>query len=225
VKYSPAGNALWARTSTGSPSSDACYSISADPAGNVFLSGPYQSESITFGSTVLVNAAAPALDFYTVSYNSSGDINWAEGFGGIYDDAAYSICADSYGNLIAGGYFSSPSLAFGSIPLVNSYPGTEDLFIAKKTYSVDQTGITTKTTGKDLLIYPNPASSMLTVDFTNTGNTLRHLEIFNVDGKMMTSLTPAGDKVLVDVSEYPSGFYFVKVTTNSSVAQGKFCKE
>jgi len=55
VKYDPNGNVLWAK-SAGGTSNDMGKSCSTDANGNVFVTGYFDSPSITFGSTTLTNA-------------------------------------------------------------------------------------------------------------------------------------------------------------------------
>ena len=55
VKYDSNGNVLWAK-SAGGTSNDMGKSCSTDANGNVFVTGYFDSPSITFGSTTLTNA-------------------------------------------------------------------------------------------------------------------------------------------------------------------------
>src|ERR1035437_8078323 len=55
AKYDSIGNALWAK-SVGGTGRDVCYSVSADVGGNVFVTGNFNSPTITFGSTTVTNA-------------------------------------------------------------------------------------------------------------------------------------------------------------------------
>lgn len=100
VKYSSAGNPLWAiRTGNAVPQNDFPNSIVVDGSGNVFVTGksdqniaPVQSDN----------------DVMTVKYNSSGNIQWS---GPVYyagsrlssDDFGYSIFSDGANIYVAGG--------------------------------------------------------------------------------------------------------------------------
>jgi len=125
LKYSNAGNALWARR-TGGSSYDDGLSISADATGNVYATGNFHSASITFGSTTLTNSGAD--DMFIVKYNTSGTVQWARRAGGTSNDEGYGICT-SGGNVFITGTSNSASIKFGSITL----PGTggNDIFIVK----------------------------------------------------------------------------------------------
>ncbi|MBI3512165.1 MAG: T9SS type A sorting domain-containing protein [Bacteroidetes bacterium] len=126
VKYDPNGNVLWA-ISAGGAYSDAGYSVSTDPNGNVFLAGYFQSPTITFGSTTLTNNGAQ--NIFLTKYDPNGNVLWAKSSGGTGDDRAFSVNADTNGNVFITGYFQSPTITFGSSTLTNN--GLRDVFLAK----------------------------------------------------------------------------------------------
>jgi hypothetical protein len=217
VKYDASGNVIWANSSTNSTSSDATYSISADYSGNVFLTGPYQSDSITIGTTTLINNAAPNRNFYIVEYTSSGDVVWATGIGGSNDDAGYSICTDPEGNLIAGGYFTSPSLAFGETTLTNSFLGTNDLFVAKLESTASPILTTGMESDQNMIIYPNPFITSATIKFDPVLNNAE-MNIYNLFGQKIRKVNPvSGSKIQIARGNLTSGIYFVNITQDNKV--------
>jgi hypothetical protein len=118
-------NWQWAKK-TGSTSGEKCYSISTDEGGNLYTTGFFTSP-IFFGSFPLANAGSA--DIFIAKYDSSGNIVWAKSFGGANDEGGFGISSDSVGNIYATGYFSSPSITFGSTTLTNV--GGNDIFIVK----------------------------------------------------------------------------------------------
>lgn len=127
VKYDANGNALWAK-SAGGIYSDYATSVSTDASGNVLVAGWFASNSITFGSTTLVNAGI-APDIFIAKYDSNGNVLWAKSAGGTFSDQATSVSTDTSGNVLVTGYFFSPSIAFGSDTLNN--PSGPDMFVVK----------------------------------------------------------------------------------------------
>jgi hypothetical protein len=222
VKYDASGNVIWANSSKNSTSSDATYSISADCFGNVFLTGPYQSDSITIGSTTLINNAAPNRNFYIVEYNSSGDVVWATGIGGSNDDAGYSICTDPEGNLVAGGYFTSPSLTFGETTLTNSDSGTIDLFVAKLKSTTRPISINGTESDQHMIIYPDPFITTTTILFDPELNN-SELNIYDLFGQKLRTINHiSGSKMQIARGNLTSGIYFVNITQdNKIIATGK----
>ena len=208
---------IWANSSKNSTSSDATYSISADCFGNVFLTGPYQSYSITIGSTTLINNAAPNRNFYIVEYTSSGDVVWATGIGGSNDDAGYSICTDPEGNLIAGGYFTSPSLAFGETTLTNSGSGTIDLFVAKLESTRTPIFINGIISNQHMIIYPDPFITTATIIFNPMLNNAE-LNIYNLFGQKLRTINHiSGSKMQIARGNLTSGIYFVNITQDNKI--------
>ena len=58
-------------------------------------------------------------------------------------------------------------------------------------------------------IYPQPASQQVTIPYALTGNSDEQMEIYNVEGKLMTSLrvSAANNKATVSVKGFPAGIY------------------
>jgi hypothetical protein len=126
VKYDASGNVLWAN-SVGGTGPDGGSGISTDFADNIFVSGGFESPSIIIGTTVLTNAGSS--DIFTVKYNSSGAIIWANSAGGNNQEWALGNCTDADGNLLLTGYFLSSSLTLGTNVFTNA--GDYDLIVVK----------------------------------------------------------------------------------------------
>ena len=98
VKYNSAGVQQWAVPFAGPFNYDVGYAVSADTAGNVYVTGYVQVD----GSTG---------DALTVKYNSSGVQQWARTFEnpavGVHHDMTFSHALDAGGNLYATGYSGS----------------------------------------------------------------------------------------------------------------------
>src|ERR1035437_1803196 len=59
VKYDSFGNVIWANTSTNTATSNSMNSIWADNFGNIYTTGHFQDNTISFGSITLINNNAP----------------------------------------------------------------------------------------------------------------------------------------------------------------------
>lgn len=130
AKYDPSGNVLWAK-SAGGTTGDIGKSCSVDGIGNIIATGYFASSSISFGTTTLTTTG-PA-DFFIVKYDAMGTVLWAKSASGTGPDVPASCSTDPSGNIIATGYFTSPTLTFGSLtvtktPSVGSVP---NIFIVK----------------------------------------------------------------------------------------------
>jgi len=126
AKYDSSGNVLWAK-STGGNSSDEGYSIATDALANVYITGYYESLTITFGSYTLTNAGNQ--NIFLAKYDSSGNVLWAKSAGGTSSDIGTYVAADSSGNVYLTGDYLSSTITFASCTLSNA--GSDDAFLVK----------------------------------------------------------------------------------------------
>lgn len=181
VKYDSSGNVLWA-TSAGGTGADESKSIAVDANGNVLVIGHFTSLTITVGATTLTNTNG-STDIFIVKYDSSGNVLWATSAGGIFVDWGTSISADAGGNVLVTGFFSSPTIIFGSDTLTNVFGS--DVFIVKynpsgsvlwaigaggSTYSDEGRSIATDANG-NVLVTGSYASNPITFGTTTLANT------------------------------------------------------
>jgi len=114
TKYDNSGNLLWSRQ-PGTTAEDLSYGVSADNAGNVYITGT------TEGSLGGPNAGG--VDAFVNKYDGSGNILWSRQFGSTTHDYAQGLRADSAGNVYVTGY------TFGN--LVGFNAGQTDAFLFK----------------------------------------------------------------------------------------------
>ncbi|HWY36496.1 MAG TPA: T9SS type A sorting domain-containing protein, partial [Nitrosopumilaceae archaeon] len=131
AKYDFLGNVLWAKSAGGSDS-DCGNGLSTDASGNIYLTGYFQSSSVTFGGVTLVNATTTGTqDICVAKYNSSGNVMWAKSAGGTGQDFGFSLSANTLGNVFVTGGFYSSSITFGSTTLTHPSGSVDPLFIVK----------------------------------------------------------------------------------------------
>ncbi|MDP4266191.1 MAG: T9SS type A sorting domain-containing protein [Bacteroidota bacterium] len=70
---------------------------------------------------------------------------------------------------------------------------------------------------KSLNIYPNPVNNQLNI--INVGNS--QLKVYNTYGEEMISVEKAKDHTIIDMSNYASGTYFVKIFTKDGIVVKK----
>ncbi|MFA4852230.1 MAG: SBBP repeat-containing protein [Bacteroidales bacterium] len=128
AKFDAGGNALWAK-SAGGNYYDMSYSIKADASGNVYITGEFDSPSITFGNYTLNNHGNNAYDVFFAKFDVNGNVLWAKSAGGNADDVGNSITTDASGNVYITGEFDPPSITFGNYTLNNT--GVWDIFLVK----------------------------------------------------------------------------------------------
>ena len=114
VKYDANGNVLWAKSAVGTGGGTP-RSVNVDPAGNAFVTGEFNTPSMTFDSITLTGGSS-----FIAKYDVNGNVVWAKSTVG-----AHSTCAsaDPNGNVFVAGWFGTATIAFGSVVLNNSSTG------------------------------------------------------------------------------------------------------
>ena len=154
VKYSPAGEVVWAQ-GLGAENSESCSAIATDHQGNIILAGDFRSAKLVLGATTLANSSKDNSDAFMLKLDPQGKILWAKSMGGSLGDAATCVTTDFQGNVIVGGFFASPVLRFKSITIANQ--GNYDVFIVK--YDSNGSFLWAKSSGGDELDNINSITS------------------------------------------------------------------
>ncbi|MBA7562126.1 hypothetical protein ES708_03775 [subsurface metagenome] len=124
IKYDQSGNEVWGKNA-GGIDYDYGYDIASDTIGNIYITGEFQSSSISFDTITLSSKGA-----YVVKYNSAGNVLWAKETSGI--DVGQSISNGLNNSVFVSGMFTSNSTSFGSITLNNmNSNGSSDIFLVK----------------------------------------------------------------------------------------------
>jgi len=125
AKLSSTGAFLWAN-SAGGPDYDNGNAIAVNAAGDVFITGSYESDA-TFGTTSLSSKGYD--DIFVARLSPSGPFSWATSAGGNNKDLGNGIALDPGGNIFVTGSFRSLPGVFGTSTLTTM--GNEDIFVAK----------------------------------------------------------------------------------------------
>ncbi len=140
VKYDATGAVLWA-ISAGGSYNDWGYSVTTDATGDIYVSGYFSSPTLVFGTTTLIHTALA--DMFLVKYDATGTVLWAKSAGGSNDDNGISVATNATGDVYVTGFFTSPTLVFGTTTLTNA--GNRDMFLVK--YDATGTVLWAKSTG------------------------------------------------------------------------------
>lgn len=130
--YDQAGEPLWVK-GAGGRNNDYGKAIAVDAHSNTYITGSFDYWA-TFGEKTINGADGSEIFF--ASYDSSGNVRWAIGAGGIADEdksawwneSGLSICVDNAANVFVSGAYRSNS-TFGGITLETL--GHSDVYIAK----------------------------------------------------------------------------------------------
>jgi hypothetical protein len=131
------GEPLWAR-SYGGPAHDAAHALAVSPAGEVYVTGSFQSGVIDFGGGPIPHVGPESFhDIFLLKLSPAGEHIWSRGFGGLDWDLAKSIALSPQAELLVAGSFNSPGLSLGGSTFTGPGPGGKmsEVFVAA--YSTD----------------------------------------------------------------------------------------
>src|ERR1019366_1627776 len=213
VKYDTSGNPLWAK-SAGGNEYDVAYSVTVDANGNTYMAGYFANTSITFGSTTFTNSnnihGLASTDVFIVKYDPSGNPLWAKNDGVIGtatgQNYAKCIAIDLNGNTYVAGFFTSPTITFGSITLTNT--GGYDMFIVKYDSSgnslwaksvgnasyVEANSVAVDKNGNTYVVgwFNSPTMTIGSTTLTNTGNRNMFIVEYDASGNPLWTKSAGG---------------------------------
>ncbi|MDD5570644.1 MAG: T9SS type A sorting domain-containing protein [Bacteroidales bacterium] len=206
-------------------------------------------EAIGFVWTLPATAPQPEPSFPITGHPTSltGYYKWApqngdtmfvqiilyhEGTGVAYDDFSTTTAAASWTpfSIPISSYTDADSglviiAAFYSDGPYNIPYGNSVLYVDNLNFDGFVGVASEQTSQNDLInLYPNPASDKLTIESSQLTNE-SILTICNINGQEMIKEQGIRQKAQVDVSNLPSGIYFVKLITDKTVEVRKIIKE
>lgn len=247
VKYDASGNVLWAKRAGGA-GGDRGTGITTDATGNVYVTGYYGSLStpstIIFGTTILSTTGA-GWDMFITKYDAAGNVLWARDAGiGSGNDEGHSISTDAAGNVYVGGVFSSDSITFGAITLVNvsgfdiftvKYDSSGNVLWAKGAGSVGQDNLMSITTDASGNVYSTgyysytsppvfPAITFGTISFFDTDTIHSHLFIVKYDamGNVLWAKSILGAKGYAITTDASGNNMYVTGSFGAELTLGAF---
>ncbi len=76
----------------------------------------------------------------------------------------------------------------------------------------------------DVLVIPNPFSSMAVIKFSNTANLMYTFNLFTVDGKEVYRVSTKSDNIKLQKGKLQSGMYLFKLAASENAEVIKFGK-
>ena len=96
-------------------------------------------------------------------------------------------------------------------------------------YRICDLGINDLNINSEITISPDPANNIINIEFESTENEKNIIEIKNVLGQTIETITKqivnGHNKIEIDVSDFLSGIYFIQVLNGDKVLNKKFIKE
>lgn len=125
AKYDSCGTLLWAK-SFGNYGDDVIRDIGIDADNNLYITGYFVSDTLTFGNYKVVNNGWK--NIFAAKFNSNGEFSWAKSFGGTSSDVAFGIGVSDDGHFSFCGQFESSSLNIGTNTLTHT--NYRDMYVA-----------------------------------------------------------------------------------------------
>lgn len=215
VKYTNAGNLLWAKSASGTTYANGS-DVTADINGNIYLTGAYKNSNVTFGGITLANSGG--YDIYITKYNSGGSVIGATGIGGNLDDSPSQIeCKPATNDIYLYASAVSPSISLGSITLTNSV--SYIYFIAKANASTFRTGNETlkeSAAPEGVIVYPNPSDGNINIE---SAETIDEIKVLTGMGQLVYEAKLNETDFSLQLDE--AGIYFVRLTTADKIETKK----
>lgn len=216
AKLDNSGTVIWAN-STSDAGNDYSQAITLDALGNPVITGTFSGASIAFNAASLTGAGAE--DIFVAGLNpANGNFLWAFSNGNTGVDGAYSITTDLNGHLIYCGSFTSATLDFNPVQLLNSY-STNNFFIAK-TNLLPLSANDRNSKQTVISVAPNPfqQSTVFSVAGNKTG-LQSELQIFDLTGRLIQRMEFEGTRLLYHRGNLSEGTYFYRINQQGETLQ------
>lgn len=204
VKYSNAGNILWAK-GIASDDYDAASDIAIDGVGNSYVIGHFRGNNLYAGAFHLTNTSTTINgDVFVISYDPSGNERWANRIGSASNNDGRAIATDIASNVYVTAYYIDTSITFGSTTLYNTTFGVTGVnaIIAKyNTSGAEQWAIN---------VGGNVGDVVSALETDNSGNIYAF-------GMTASNTLTLGATTLVNTGSFYGDFFFAKLSQTTSV--------
>ena len=85
-------------------------------------------------------------------------------------------------------------------------------------------GVNSNIESHNLIVFPNPAASELTIEFGRNENIQKEISITNILGSEIIKQVSSETKLTLDINQLNSGIYIVKVTEGGTIRTMRFVK-
>ncbi|MBN8695456.1 MAG: T9SS type A sorting domain-containing protein [Bacteroidetes bacterium] len=144
-------------------------------------------------------------------------VNWC-GFGSIFDNIILTACVYDSTICIGGGFLTVDNDTVNKIAkwIGGNYVDTCGHIVS---------GVNEITNYNSFFLYPNPAQSIINIEFENSISESYTLNIVNVLGETVYFKQLNDPKLQISVDDFPSGIYIVQVQNEKGIWSKKFIKQ
>lgn len=232
VKYNNNLEKVWVKNTVGSW--QVGKGIAVDNNGTSFITGFFSGSSMQLGDFSATNNGQN--DFFLAKLNSQGVVEWLNVVGSNEYEQGAALNIDSDGNILAGIYFSSPSITIGNAIITNN--GAGDILLVKYLSSGEIewalnvggesdeniNSISSSVNGSIIVCggYNSPTVSFGNIMLTNTGGNNSQWDLFIAE----TIDVSVGINKIIEyphISVYPNPVSdFITFKSNSKLAGKEF---
>ena len=219
-KLDNSGNLVWVKN-IGGTGFELAYDIATDAAGNVYTAGSYFGiMDIDPGVGTVNLTTVGSYDNYVQKLNTDGEFVWAYSVGGELGDLVLGVQVDAAANVYTAGYFSGTAEfdpGEDSLELSSVVSVLRDIYVHKMSQVADNVSLITNDQ-VDFLLYPNPASSILTI---SSELPIELISIYDLFG----SIVQQELKGSFSIENLAIGLYVLSVKTEQGTSQRRFVKQ
>jgi len=211
VKVNPAtGNIIWNKTYKKDNFNCGMFGVTGTSDGGVFATGIVTSEAFV----------ESAYDAYVLKVNSAGTKQWEKILGGSQSDMGGP---HKYMGIQVGNQYIIPFVSASSdVDVLNAHGGFDAWIVTLGTGGCNQRDAneTENNLSNEVVIFPNPVANTTTIAFSFSQSQKVSLKIFDVSGRLVTTLADAsfeeGDyEIIWNAGEVNAGIYFLRFETAS----------
>ena len=132
VKYDTSGNLVWVK-STGGAGTDIPFGLTVTPAGDIYIAGMFNSDTITFGPSIITDTSTGLQQWnaFIARYNAAGNPVWGNSSGGTGMVYAAGLASDANNNVYLTGGTADNMISFSGVDIIDPYPGNPVLYLVK----------------------------------------------------------------------------------------------
>jgi hypothetical protein len=244
TKYNSTLDIIWERSAGGEKelqSLDIVNGMSCDEKGNVYLTGYFFSDTLSFAGDQLMNILNKEYYYqqiFILKYDSSGTEIWGKALGGSLNDEGGAIVALGEDSFFLAGYFESDELHIDAHRLVNTAP-TREIYVHLRPPRYGRNAISflsrfdAATSGIQrpyhpglATLYPNPAGDVVLLCFPSMLPAHTVISLYSMDGRLLHTQQANAfmPLVAVHISGLAPGKYIVKLITGTDIEVHRFVK-
>jgi hypothetical protein len=200
----------------GGTSVDAGQSICLDILGNVYTTGRFSGTAdFDPGAGTSNVTSSGTYDVFISKLSSTGAFVWAHHIGGAANDVGNGIAVDVAENVYVTGYFAGAAdMDPQSTQWQVTSAGQDDMMLVK--FSQSGVGVDETATAKMIEVFPNPTEGPLTITCAGVDGP-KTVRIISLTGEVLSQQMMSGATLLIDMSPFAEGTYFIEVTTETEV--------